>query len=198
MGMRIGWCGAAAVLSVAASGCGGRVVVDHLQPGEWAATDASPIAAVGPAVGVGDVPGGVVVARLGPFATRTVLDRVEIGQAPGWGCATPATLPIAIWASASLEPEGDPADELQLVTTKGALAEDIGNGFEVLTLDLDERVEVPAGEVAFVGFAHATATTCGAGTMGPSAAWRWRPGVGWLALTSGLVVGASGLSDPLW
>lgn len=185
---KLGVCAAVAALC----GCGGNVVVDHYEPGDWHATEEAPVAAVGPTMDPADVPRGVVVTRLGPFERPTTIERVGLGQAPGWGCVTPAVLPVAAWSSLAERPEGDPGEDLQQVATDDGDASELGNGFELLKLDLEEAVNVPRGGFVFVGLAHADTTTCGAGTMGPAAVWRWRPEKGWSELAGGLVAGAEG------
>lgn len=199
-------------------GCGGRVVVDHetgeseteeepgarpviprrpdetrrrCSPATWTGHEGEPIAALGPSLPL--TLDEAFVAKLGPFERDVRLDELELGAAPGWGCATPGMTRVGAWAGA--EPAGVPLEHFSPLAVLGE--RDLGDGFTARRVRLEEPLELGAGESVLAGLLATEPQDCAAEGIGPGAgvAWHWREDTGWTELAGRVVLWAHGCEE---
>jgi hypothetical protein len=158
--------------------------VEFCEPSTWATWTGDPVAAEGIKPAEGPT---VLVSQLGPFSSDVQIETTEIGQAPGWGCDSPAVLDVGVWAG---ERGDNPTAALRGYEVAPGV--DLGNGFETRSATLKEPVMVQAGQDAWVALGIRD-NICGAKASSPTGgSWRWTDESGWHDVDGALVMRAHG------
>lgn len=170
-----------ALLASLATACGGSVV--SCEDDTRVSNDGPPVAAVGPEAPFTSCE--AIAVSFGPYPDGAIVDELELGGAPGWGCSSPSVLRVSAWASKADAPAGDPTQRAERVQVLGTT--DLGEGFSARRVALPEPVYVPPGAFLHVAMMLDEADACGAKTHGATGrSWQWRNGQ-WTALDGELV-----------